>query len=113
MAYKTQRLERIIEREIGTILLNSKDDRLKFITITKVNLTSDGSIATVFYTIIGNENQIEATTKSFENALGYIRSSLGKKLEVKKVPELKIRYDESMEYGARIENILKEINKDK
>ncbi len=112
MAYKTQRLERIIEREIGSILLSSKDERLRFVTITKVNLTSDASIATVFYSVIGNENQISATEKSLENAKGYIRSSLGKKLEIRKIPELNFKYDTSMEYGARIDSILKDIYKD-
>ena len=78
MPYKIERLERTIEKEIGTILLNSKDARLRFVTVTKVHLTGDASIATVFYTVLGNPDQIESTKKNLENAKGFIRSSLGK-----------------------------------
>lgn len=112
MAYKIQRLEKIMEREIGTILINSKDERLRFVTITKVNLTNDASIATVFYTVLGNDEQRDSTTKNIENAIGYIRSSLGKSLEIRKVPEIRLKYDDSMEYGKHIESILNSIKKD-
>lgn len=109
MGFKVERLEKIIEREVSTILLNSKDDRLKFVTITKVSLTSDCSIATLYYTILGNDEQKEATSKNLEKASGYIRSSLSKVLKIKKIPEIKLKYDESIAYGEKIENILKGI----
>lgn len=112
MAYKIERLEKIIEREIGTILLNSKDSRLRFVTVTKVTLTKDCQIASVYYTILGNDLQIEATKECLTAATGFIRSSLGKKLEVKKIPEIRLIYDNSFENGNRIEAILKEIKKD-
>ena len=110
MPYKIERLERAIEKEVSVILLNSKDKRLNFVTVTKVHLTGDASIATIFYTILGNEDQIESTKKSLENAKGYVRTSLGKAVEMRKVPELIFKYDESMEYGRHIEDILKGLN---
>ena len=109
MGYKIPRLEKIMEREIGTIFLNSKDERLRFVTITKVSLTNDASVATVFYTVLGTNEQKESTKKNVENASGFVRSSLGKTLEVRKVPELRFKYDESMMYGEHIDNILKNI----
>ena len=109
MGFKIERLEKIIEREISTILINSKDERLRFVTVTKVSLTNDCSIATLYYTILGNEEQKEATSKNLEKASGYIRSSLSKVLKVKKIPEIRLKYDESMAYGEKIENILKGI----
>ena len=80
MGFKIERLEKIIEREISSILINSKDERLRFVTVTKVSLTNDCSIATLYYTILGNEEQKEATSKNLEKASGYIRSSLSKVL---------------------------------
>lgn len=109
MGYKIPRLEKILEREIGTIFLNSKDERLRFVTVTKVSLTNDASVATVYYTVLGNNEQKESTKKNIENASGFVRSSLGKSLEVRKVPELRFKYDESMMYGEHIDNILKNI----
>ena len=103
MAYRVERIEKIIEREIGNILLSEvKDQRLRYVT-------NDLSIATVFYTIIGDENQIVSTKKNLEDAKGFIRSKLSKVLEIRKTPELRFKYDESFEYGNKIEEILRNL----
>ena len=107
MSFHQERLEKIIIREVSTILINSKDERLRFVIVTNAHLTGDLQIATVFYTIIGSDVQKESTKKNLEEAKGYIRSSLGKVLKVKKIPELIFKYDESLEYGNKIDNILK------
>lgn len=112
MAYKKERLEKNIKREISTIILNdTKDERLKFVTITKVILTDDLSIATIYYTILGNDNQIEKTSQNLLDAKGYIKTILSKKLKVRKTPDLKFEYDKSYEYGNRIEEILRSLDK--
>ncbi|HHX79686.1 MAG TPA: 30S ribosome-binding factor RbfA [Acholeplasmataceae bacterium] len=110
MGYKQERLEKAIERELGNILFSEiKDDRLKYVTFTKVTLTGDLSIATVYYTVRGNEEQKAATSKNLQDAKGFIRTALSKSLKVRKVPELRFKYDESLEYGERIEKILKDL----
>lgn len=112
MNYKQERIERILEREISNIILTEvKDDRLRFVTITKVSITSDLSIATVFFTVIGNEEQKVSTSENLLEAKGFIRSSLSKKLDIRKTPALKFKYDESIEYGDKIEQILKNLKK--
>ncbi|HHU56068.1 MAG TPA: 30S ribosome-binding factor RbfA [Acholeplasmataceae bacterium] len=112
MAYKKERLEKLIERELGRIIINeTKDERLKYITITKVFLTEDLSIARVFYTILGTDNQIEKTKQNLQEAKGFLRTALSKKIKARKTPELRFQYDESFEYGNKIENILKTIEK--
>ena len=111
MSFRQERLEKIIEREIGTFLLfSAKDERLKYVTITKVSLTNDLSIATVYFTVLGNEEQKLSTSENLEDAKGMIRGHLGKVLEVRRIPELRFKYDESLEYGDRIEKILKSLN---
>lgn len=107
MSFHQERLEKIIIREVSTILMNSKDERLRFVIVTNAHLTGDLQIATIYYTIIGSNEQKESTMRNLEDAKGYVRSSLGKVLKVKKIPELIFKYDESLEYGNKIENILK------
>ena len=107
MSFHQERLEKIIIREVSTILMNSKDERLRFVIVTNAHLTGDLQIATIYYTIIGSNEQKESTMKNLEDAKGYVRSSLGKVLKVKKIPELIFKYDESLEYGNKIEKILK------
>lgn len=103
---------KILEREIATILFDSAhNDKLKFISITKVSLTKDLSIATVYYTVLGNQGEIESTKKEFENAKGYIRSELAKRIDLRKTPELRLKYDESLAYGNRISEILNNLKK--
>lgn len=113
MAYRQERLEKIIERELNTILLTSaKDDRLRFVLVSKVSLTKDFSIATVYYRIQGTPEQIEATKKILEEAKGYLRTELSQRIDLRKTPELRFKEEHSIEYGERIESILKDIYKD-
>lgn len=110
MGYKQERLEKIMEREISNIILSEvKDDRLKYVTITKVSLTNDLSIATVYYTVLGNDLQKEATAENLLEAKGFIKSALSKTLEIRKIPDLRFKYDDSLEYGDKIEKILKDL----
>ena len=111
MSFKKERLEKIIEREVGTMLLGEvKDERLKLVTITKVSLTNDLSIATIYYRVLGDDAQVEETSASLNDAKGFIRSSLAKKLEIRKTPELRFKFDTSFEEGNKIEEILRELN---
>lgn len=111
MSYKRERMEKIIEREVGNIILfDVKDDRIKYVTVTNVNLTGDLSIATIYFTVFGNQNQIDNSAKALFEAKGYIRSLLSKRLTVKKVPDLIFKYDTSYEHGKKIEEILGKIN---
>ena len=107
MSFHQERLEKIVIREVSTILMNSKDERLRFVIVTNAHLTGDLQIATVYYTVIGSDEQKQSTIKNLEDAKGFIRRELGKVLKVKKIPDLIFKYDESLEYGNKIENILK------
>lgn len=111
MAYRVERVEKIIERELANIIFESSNNKLKFVSITKVSLTSDLSLATIYYTILGNENEIISTKEDLEKAKGYLRSSLAKKLDLRKTPELRFKYDESLAYGNRISEILENLKK--
>lgn len=114
MAYRQERLEKIIERELNTILLTSaKDNRLRYVLVSKVSLTKDYSIATVYYRIQGDSDQVESTRKTLEEAKGYLRSELSQRMDLRKSPELRFKEDQSLEYGQKIESILKDIYKEK
>ncbi len=108
MAYHVERVAKIIERELSTILLmEAKNHLLKFVSITKVVVTNDVSLATIWYSVLGQHDEIEATKKALEDSKGFLRSELSKKLDIRKTPDLKFKYDESLAYGKRIEELLK------
>lgn len=107
MAHHVERTSKIIEREISTILLmEAKNHLLKYVSITKVSLTNDMSLATIWFTVIGQTDEIEATKKALIDSKGFLRSELSKRLDIRKTPDLKFKYDESLAYGQRIEELL-------
>ena len=111
MGFRIDRVEKMIERELALILSDSaKNELLKFVSITKVTVTKDLSVATVWYTVLGNPNEVAATSKQLVNASGFLRSELAHRLDLRKTPELRFKYDESLEYGKRIEEKIKEIH---
>ena len=93
MAFKKERMEKKLEREISNIIFKEvKNEKIKFVTITKASLTNDLSLATIYYTVFGNEDQINASIEALNEAKGFIRTVLSKIIEVKKVPDLKLDY---------------------
>lgn len=111
MAIKVDRLNTQIQREISLILQNEVRDRdLRMCTITAVDTTNDLSISKVYVTFMG-PNQKKGLD-ALQRSNGFIRNLLAKKLKVRKCPELHFILDTSLEYGNKIENILKELNKE-
>jgi ribosome-binding factor A len=102
--------EAIHELVSGLLIKGLKDPRIGFVTITGVKVTDDLHLATVYFTVIGSDEEKEATGQGLQSARGFIRKELGKSLHMRYVPELIFRYDESVEYGSRIETLLKEIS---
>ncbi len=111
MSIKTERLANLLIKEISEILMTEiKDEDIKFVTITHIDLSSDLSYAKVYFTVLNDSNK-EKCIHDLNNATGFIRSELIKrKLEMRKIPSLNFIFDESIDYGNKIENIIKEIH---
>ena len=112
MGYRVQRVEKIIERELASIIFTEVHNELiKFVSITKVALNKDMSVAMVWYTVLGNDGEIEATKKALEQAKGFLRSELAHRLDLRKTPELRFKYDESLTYGNHISEVIENLKK--
>ena len=112
MGYRVQRVEKIIERELASIIFSEvHNELLKFVSITKVALNKDMSVAMVWYTVLGNDGEIEATKKALEQAKGFLRSELAHRLDLRKTPELRFKYDESLAYGNHISEVIENLKK--
>ena len=112
MSIHTKRLEGMLVREISDILMTeAKDEDLKFVTITSMDLANDLSYAKVYFQTL-NEDK-EKITKELNEASGFIRAILKKrKLDIRIMPELKFIYDDSMEYGNNIDSLIDKIKKE-
>lgn len=112
MSVKIDRISSQMIKEISYILsMEVKDQDLKFVTITDCKVTNDLSYAKVYYTIL-DESKIEESKKAFKNASGFIRRELTDRIDIRHIPELEFVYDESIEYGKRIEEKIKEIHEE-
>lgn len=78
------------------------------ISVTKVKVTSDLKYATVSVSILNADNQ-EDTLKGLKKSSGFIRTELAKRINLRNTPEISFEIDDSLEYGAKIDHILKEI----
>ena len=88
-----------------------KDEDINFVTITAVDISSDLSYAKVYFTNLIDKDR-EKVTKALNRASSFIRGKLFDKVEIRKMPELTFIYDESIEYGKKIEQIIETINEE-
>jgi ribosome-binding factor A len=82
------------------------DPRLSFVTITACEVTHDLQHAKVFYTVLGEEDARQKAQAGFQSALPFLRSIVGEEVQLRAVPELSFRYDNSTDNALRIEEIL-------
>ncbi len=111
--FRTGRVGEQIKKEIsGIIQTELKDPRIGFITVTGVEVTGDLSLARVYLSILGSDEQKEETLHAIGRAKGFLRSELGRRVRLRHTPDIEFRFDSSIEYGSRIEALLQQINRD-
>ena len=112
MSVKIDRLNNMFVEEISKIIHTEiKDKEVGFVTITDAKITNDLSFAKIYFTTLGTDR--EKSLKALNKASSYIRTLLCDRVNIRKMPEIKFVYDESIEYGKKIEDIIERINNEK
>ncbi len=107
---KGERAASDIQRELANILLeDAKDEDFKHVTITACDVSNDLSFCKVYFTTTDDREKV---TKDLNNAAGFFRSLLAERLEVRHTPELRFIFDESIEYGNKIEKIIEKLHEE-
>ena len=100
---RTRRVGEQVQRELAALIRDDiKDPRLGLVSITAVIVSRDLAHAKVYISVLGNEEQTEASVSVLKNAAGFLRHRLGKIMHVRTIPELKFYLDRSLEEGARM-----------
>lgn len=109
VAHHSERMNEEIARELMYIVRDVKDPRVSksLISITRTETTADMKYCKVHYSILNGEPK--EVKDGLKSALGFIRRELSSRLDLRNTPELSFIYDEGMEHGARIAEILKNI----
>jgi ribosome-binding factor A len=107
---RAEKLQALIKQELSTMLIRDvKDPRIKFVTITGVDVSNDLSYAKVYVSLYGSKEQQDNAWKGLQSGLGFFRSEIARRIDLRVAPVLSFHKDNSMEYSAHIESILKEI----
>jgi ribosome-binding factor A len=107
---RKDRLADQVKRETADILQNFlKDPKIGFITVTDCEITNDLRYAKIFYSVLGDEGEVDEAGKALARSAGVIQSELAKRLNIRKVPLISFHLDTSAEYGAKMEKLFKKI----
>jgi ribosome-binding factor A len=106
---RSQRVSDLLREEIADIIMYKlKDPRVGFITVTGVDVTSDLKMATVYVSVLKAEEK-KPTLEILQTARSFVRAELSKRLRMKFIPTVDFKLDSSIEYGDKIDKLLKEI----
>ena len=108
---RVPKIEDFLKKEISQIISSkTKDPRYKFLNIVDVKCSSDLGVAKVFYTIVDGDISDSPNSKSLEKFSSMVRSKLSKFMQIRRVPKLIFKYDESLERYNNIDVLLKSLN---
>jgi ribosome-binding factor A len=110
MSRRTDRVAHLIQREIGNVILKELTDvRIGFVTISRVEVTTDMAFAKVHVSIMGSDKEKRDSMAGLAHSASYLRTHLAKVMKMRTVPRLQFVEDKNLEHGFRINEILNEI----
>jgi ribosome-binding factor A len=99
-----------IRVEIATLLVSKvRDPNLQGVSISRVDVTDDLSIARIYFTVLDNQKGVKSAGKGLERAKGFMRSHIAKALNLRFTPALQFRYDETAQKVEELDTIFQEI----
>jgi len=111
---RSVRVGDLILREIAFLLLEKvKDPRVQGVTLTGIRLSDDLKRARIFYSVVGDQRQIEKAQAGLNSAKGFIKREIGIRMELRYVPEISFVHDPSLEDGSHMEQVFEKIRENK
>ena len=108
---RSQRIQELLLEEISKMIQHGlKDPRIGFVTITQVDVSDNLKHANIFVSVMGTEQEKEDTMDAFRSATGFIRNTLGKNLNLRYIPQLGFKRDDTQTRVDKISKILKDLH---
>ena len=108
--HRQEKLGELITAEASDLLRTRiKDPRVGFVSITHVEVSGDYRHAKIFVSVMGNEEEQASTMKALKHATGFLRHELASRLTLRYMPEIVFKLDTSIEQGARILDLIREV----
>jgi ribosome-binding factor A len=113
MTRRTDRIAHLIQREIGNVILKELTDvRIGFVTISRVEVTTDLAFAKVYISVLGSDKEKRDSMAGLAHSASYLRTHLSKVLQMRTVPRLTFVEDKNLDHGFRINQILNDIKRE-
>ena len=107
---RTDRISEEVKRELSAVVRELKDPRLPLMTtVVAVKVTKDLKFAKAYISVLGSAEDKKGALAALKSASGFIRREIGHRLNLRNTPEFTFVEDDSIEYGAHINEILKEL----
>ncbi|TGE31223.1 30S ribosome-binding factor RbfA [Desulfosporosinus sp. Sb-LF] len=108
--HRPNRLAETLKEEISQLIrVELKDPRIGFVTLTSVEVADDLAHARVYVSVLGTEEEGKASLDALNRAAGFVRSEIGKRIRLRHVPAIVFKYDPSIEHGAHIAKLLRNV----
>jgi len=100
---------RIQQHASHLILYELRDPRLENITVTRVEISDDLRHATIYYSVLGTEGKRRAAERGLQSARGIIRTRIARSLKLREAPEIRFRFDPSIERAIEVSKLLDKV----
>ncbi|MFQ5636645.1 MAG: 30S ribosome-binding factor RbfA [bacterium] len=109
---RSQRVAQLLREEISKMITyDLKDPAMRMSTIATVRLSDDLKFAKIYVSVIGSAQEKDAAIQGLNRAKSWIRSELGRRLDLRHVPQIDFSQDDTVDYAQKIERLLKQIKK--
>ncbi|HEX6307920.1 MAG TPA: 30S ribosome-binding factor RbfA [Longimicrobiales bacterium] len=103
------RVNEQIRRELtGLLQVEVRDPRIGMVTITGVEVSPDLYHAKVHYSVLGSDEERSSAAEGLRAAAGFLRTEIGRRMHIRRAPELHFAYDDTLQHAMHIERLLKE-----
>jgi len=110
-SYRASRVAEQMKKEVSQIIQEElKDPRVGFVTVTGVDISNDLRYAKIYISILSSGEEETETLEVLNNAKGFIRSEIGKRIRLRFTPEITFKLDKSLERGAYINKLITQVN---
>lgn len=114
LSHRVERIAEQIREELSQMLATEvSDPRIGLVTITRVKVTGDLSLARAYWTLIGDRAERDRTEKALDRAAPFVRHLLSGRMSLRRVPEVQFQFDEATAAQERVEQILADLQAEK
>jgi ribosome-binding factor A len=110
---RARRVGDLIQREVAEILLTKvRDPRVGNVTITGLRLSDDLKMARIYFSVIGDKDQVKRVHAGLDSCKGFLKKELGQRLSLRYIPQIKFEYDPSLERSNHMDKLFETLEAD-